>query len=113
VQNYNEVLVMNRFSELTPGLQCCLRCGRILTDRALHDGLEEPALDSIRISHPEWASGAGVDCQPCVNEYRRLLGDRLIRFESVGEDVAKTWLPARVGKLLGRIRGSFSTVPVS
>jgi hypothetical protein len=107
------VLVMNKISELTPGLQCCLRCGRLLTDRALHDGLEEPALDSIRISHPEWASGTDADCQPCLNEYRRLLGDRLIRFESAGEEVTKTWLPARVSRLLGRIRGGFHILPVS
>ena len=63
---------------LTPGLQCCLRCGRLLTDRALHDALEEPVLDSIRARHPEWAAPGGA-CQPCVREYRRLLERRHAR----------------------------------
>lgn len=34
--------------EVTPGLQCCLLCGRTLTDRALHDGLEELIINAIR-----------------------------------------------------------------
>lgn len=68
-------------SELTPGLQCCLLCGRTLTDRALHDALEEPVLAAIRAEHPEWSGVDGV-CEPCVEHYRRLLRERLTREES-------------------------------
>lgn len=65
---------------MTPGLQCCLLCGRTLTDRALHDRLEEPVINSIRIEHPEWMSADGA-CAPCLSAYRKLLDARLTRNE--------------------------------
>lgn len=73
---------MSEIIELTPGLQCCLVCGRTLTDRALHDRMEEPALASIRTEHPEWW-GENESCQPCVEEYRKLLAERLTRAEAL------------------------------
>ena len=69
---------MDESLHLTPGLQCCLRCRRVLTDRALHDALEEPVLASIRAGHPDWAS-LNEACQPCLDEYRSLLKDRQTR----------------------------------
>lgn len=90
---------MSELIELTPGLQCCLRCGRTLTDRAMHDSLEEPVLDSIRADHPEWARVDG-NCQPCLGEYRRLLGERLSRPVKKREAAtarASSW----AGKLFG------------
>ena len=69
---------MDEILDLTPGLQCCLRCGRVLTDRALHDALEEPVLASLRANHPELAGNA-EECRPCLEEYRGLLGSRLAR----------------------------------
>lgn len=78
---------MNEVSEITPGLQCCLLCGRTLTDRALHDRLEEPIIDAIRLEHPEWAGADGA-CAPCVSAYRELLAGRLTRTEKLR---AETW----------------------
>lgn len=75
---------MNEILDLTPGLQCCLRCGRTLTDRALHDSLEEPLLASIRAGHADEVSPNEV-CQPCVEEYRSLLKDRETRSLRVDE----------------------------
>ena len=69
---------MDEILDLTPGLQCCLRCGRVLTDRALHDALEEPVLASLRASRPG-AANPDAACQPCLEEYRNLLSDRQTR----------------------------------
>jgi hypothetical protein len=69
---------VNEILDLTPGLQCCLRCRRLLTDRALHDALEEPVLASIRAGHSELAS-PNETCQPCIEEYRDLLKERATR----------------------------------
>ncbi|MGB8511023.1 MAG: hypothetical protein WCD76_21815 [Pyrinomonadaceae bacterium] len=79
---------------ITPGLQCCLLCGRTLTDRALHDALEQPALDAIRAEHPEWSSVDGA-CQPCVDYYRELLRERMTREERASAPPVKrrpNWL---------------------
>ncbi|HEY0405048.1 MAG TPA: hypothetical protein VGC89_04930 [Pyrinomonadaceae bacterium] len=69
---------MNEILDLTPGLQCCLRCRRVLTNRALHDALEDSVLASIRAAHSGPAESAEV-CQPCLEEYRNLLKDRETR----------------------------------
>lgn len=78
------IVAVDEILELTPGLQCCLRCRRVLTDRALHDALEEPVLASIRTHYPELAS-PNQACQPCIEEYRSLLNDRRTRSERVRE----------------------------
>ncbi|MDX6692573.1 MAG: hypothetical protein QOF02_176 [Blastocatellia bacterium] len=69
---------MNEILDLTPGLQCCLRCRRILTNRALHDSLEDSILASIRAAHAD-ETDTGEVCQPCIEEYRNLLKDRETR----------------------------------
>jgi len=69
---------MSEILNLTPGLQCCLLCGRTLTDRALHDRLEASVLASIRAEHPEWSDGDGA-CQPCIQHYRKFLSERMGR----------------------------------
>lgn len=93
---------MNEKFELTPGLQCCLRCGRVLTNRTLHDAMEEPVLASIRESHPG-AADPGEPCQPCIEEYRNLLNARQtrsgrLREEPVGQRPSwvNRWLAGRV-----------------
>jgi len=102
---------MNEAAELTPGLQCCLRCGRVLTDRALHDSMEESMLYAIRARHPEWAQetpgeAGGEECQPCLSEYRRLLSDRQTRAEERLRAAAQPggWLPLWVNRMLSRAR---------
>lgn len=87
---------MGELLNLTPGLQCCLRCRRLLTDRALHDALEEPVLASIRAGHPEWVGSDGV-CQPCVREYRSLLSDRQTRSGRQREAVQERKAPSAGG----------------
>ena len=96
---------MSENIELTEGLQCCLRCGRVLTDRALHDAFEEPALASIRAgrggANASAGSRAGGECQPCIEEYRNLLNQRQARAERPVEQSAVGRLP-RVGRWLGK-----------
>ncbi len=104
--------MMDEIAGLAPGLQCCLRCGRVITNRELHDSIEEPALASIRRSHPEWAAGTtGETCQPCLSEYRKLLSDRQTRSQSSVEatravsgagEIAPNWFSALAVKLFGR-----------
>lgn len=111
---------MNEMPELTPGLQCCLRCGRVLTDRALHDSMEESMLYAIRARHPEWAQKkadeASEDCQPCLSEYRRLLNDRHTRAELLRAEPGG-WMLAWVNRMFGRTTGGggrdSSAVPIS
>lgn len=91
---------MNEILDLTMGLQCCLRCGRLLTDRALHDAVEEPVLASIRAGHPEWVGTDGV-CTPCINEYHNLLSERQTRSRWLREKEQKRW-PFRLGKWFER-----------
>lgn len=91
---------MNEILDLTPGLQCCLRCGRTLTDRALHDALEEPLLASIRAGHPESVS-PNEACQPCIEEYRSLLKDRETRSLRLREE-AKLRRPSLFSRLFER-----------
>lgn len=67
-------------SDVTPGLQCCLVCGRTVLNRELHDSFEQPALAAIRAEHPEWAEGEGA-CAPCVEQYRELVRRRNERVE--------------------------------
>jgi hypothetical protein len=81
------------------GWQCCLLCGRTLTDRALHDALEEPVLAAISAEHPEWSSVDGA-CQPCVNHYRSLLRERLTREARLQVRTQSRW-PAWANKLFG------------
>lgn len=71
---------MEEVLEFTPGLQCCIRCGRLLIDRRLHDRLEEPILSAIQNEHPEWVTADGA-CRPCVSRYREILNDRIRRDE--------------------------------
>ena len=71
---------MNEESVITPGLQCCLICGRTLSDRVAHDSVEEVALAAIRAEHPEWSESPGA-CTPCVEQYRSLLRRRKERGE--------------------------------
>lgn len=63
--------------EFTEGTQCCLRCGRVLTDRVLHDSFEEAALEGLRAGRGGGgggdAAGAETTCEPCVSDFRRLL----------------------------------------
>lgn len=96
---------MSGIYELTPGLQCCLLCGRTLTDRALHDRMEEPVIASIRAGHPEWW-GENESCQPCVEEYRKLLASRLKRAEALAVSAPKSdrRAPQWLSRLFGRSR---------
>jgi hypothetical protein len=87
--------------DLTPGLQCCLRCGRTLTNRALHDALEEPVLASIRAGRVGGVGGAEGECQPCIEEYRSLLNKRQTRAERLLEASRAGGLHS-VGKWLGK-----------
>jgi len=101
--------VMNETTELAPGLQCCLRCGRVLTDRALHDSMEESMLYAIRARHPEWVqetNEASGECQPCLSEYRRLLDDRRTRAEERLRAAVEPggWMPSWVNRMLSRTR---------
>ena len=91
---------MSEILNLTPGLQCCLLCGRTLTDRALHDRLEESVLASIRAEHPEWSDGDGA-CQPCVQHYRKFLRERLTRAERLRVP-ARRRIPRWMVRLLGQ-----------
>lgn len=92
---------MSENIDLTPGLQCCLRCGRMLTDRVLHDALEEPVLASIRAGRGGSGDGASGECQPCIEEYRSLLNKRQMRAERPPEESRVSRLPG-VGKWLGK-----------
>jgi hypothetical protein len=92
---------MGKPEDVIEGLQCCLLCGRVLTDRALHDRLEEPALASIRAEHPEWASLDGA-CAPCVDAYRKLLADRITRDERLRRQAESRRWWVRMGRLFGR-----------
>jgi len=87
--------VLNEMMDVTQGLQCCLLCGRTLTDRALHDRLEEPVINAIRLEHPEWANADGT-CAPCLSAYRKLLEDRLTRDERLHTQAEDHRLWARV-----------------
>ena len=73
---------MGETAIFTPGLQCCLLCGRTLTDRALHDELEGRVLDAIRAEHPEWV-GEGGACAPCTKHYRGILKSRASRAQQL------------------------------
>jgi bacterioferritin-associated ferredoxin len=92
---------VNEILDLTPGLQCCLRCGRMLTDRALHDALEEPVLASIRAGRGVDSSGAGGECQPCIEEYRNFLNKRQARAAQHAEQSRAVRLPW-MSRWLGR-----------
>ena len=91
-------------SDIPTGLQCCLFCGRLLTDRVLHDAMEAPALAAFRAVHPEFWS-ADEECEPCVEEYRNLLEERKTRSERV-----KAATASRVSGWLGRLVGRQSNV---
>jgi hypothetical protein len=71
-------------------MQCCLICGRTLTDRRVHDALEEQVLKSIGSEHPEWTNGSGA-CEPCIKHYRQLLDDRSTREERVLAGSRRRW----------------------
>jgi hypothetical protein len=86
---------MSENLDLTPGLQCCLRCGRLLTNRALHDTFEEPVLASIRAGRVggDEAGGADGECRPCIEAYRDLLNKRQARAERPAEESRGLRLP--------------------
>jgi hypothetical protein len=69
-------------------LQCCLICGRTLTDRDSHDKLEESVLRTIRAEHPEWIEVNGA-CEACIFYYRKFLKERATREETVR--IASRW----------------------
>lgn len=92
---------MKEILNLTPGLQCCLLCGRTLTDRALHDRLEEPILASIQAEHPEWSDGDGT-CLRCVQHYRKFLSERVARAERLRAPVRRRtarWMVRLFGQI--------------
>ncbi len=91
---------MNEILNLKLGLQCCLLCGRTLTDRALHDQLEESILASIQAEHPEWSDRDGA-CQPCVQHYRKFLRERMGRAERL-QVPARRRIPRWMIRLLGQ-----------
>lgn len=91
---------MNEVYEVTAGLQCCLLCGRTLTNRALHDRLEEPIIAAIRREHRGWA-GADETCAPCVSAYRELLDGRLTRAARLDAVRAERGWRARINRFLG------------
>lgn len=73
----------------------------MLTDRALHDALEEPVLASIQAGRGVVADGAGGECQPCIAEYRNFLNKRQARAERPLEASRGGRLPW-LGKWLGK-----------
>ena len=87
-------------SDVPTGLQCCLFCGRLLTDRELHDSIEAPALAAFVSVHPELYSGDDA-CQPCFEEYRNLLEERKTRSERIKAATA-SWVPGWLGRFVGR-----------
>lgn len=93
---------MNDVIEVTPGLQCCLLCGRTLTDRALHDRLEEPVINAIRLEHPEWAGAGDGTCAPCLSAYRKLLEGRITRAERRRIETENQNMRARLGRFFFR-----------
>ena len=97
--------------ELAQGMQCCLRCRRVLTDRALHDLVEDSVLHAIGARHPEWAT-ADEECRPCVEEYRRLLSDRQTRSERLREESKTPW-PLWVSRMFGSPREESRLVPLT
>lgn len=94
--------------ELTQGLQCCLRCGRVLTDRTLHDLFEDAALEGIRAGRGDGAPDEEV-CEPCVRDFRTLLRRRRTRSASQGVR-EKAGLSSR---LAGWLRGAAGALNVS
>ena len=79
-------------TDTTPGLQCCVMCGRKLTDRSLHDSLEQAVLAAIRAEHPEWVDTNRV-CELCIRKYRMILEHRRRRVEEAREKASQpTWL---------------------
>jgi bacterioferritin-associated ferredoxin len=94
------MLSVNEILDLTPALQCCLRCRRLLTDRVLHDAMEEPVLASIRAGHSELAS-PNETCQPCIEEYRNLLKEREVRSLGLSAE-AKLRRPSLIARLFER-----------
>jgi hypothetical protein len=87
-------------AQVPTGLQCCLFCGRVLTDRALHDAMEAPALAAFRSVHPElWSDNDA--CVPCFEEYRNLLEERKTRSERIKAATA-SWVPQWLGRFVGR-----------
>ncbi len=92
---------MSEIIELTQGLQCCLWCQRTLTNRSLHDQLEEPVLASIRTAHPEWL-GENGSYKLCLEEYRKLLADRLMRAEVLAASASDHRIPGWFSRVLGR-----------
>ncbi|RMG51917.1 MAG: hypothetical protein D6723_09720 [Acidobacteria bacterium] len=56
-------------------LQCCTICGRTISDRELHEALENHIIDAIGQEHPEWIESDGA-CSRCVEHYRSILAHR-------------------------------------
>ena len=93
---------------VTPGLQCCLLCGRTLTNRELHDAIEERVLRTIRSEHPEWTGENGT-CETCVVHYRELLKRRSSRADRLRAHGSGR-LSSLFGRLLGRSGKSGSDI---
>jgi hypothetical protein len=89
---------MNDTPTMTMGLQCCLLCGRTLTNRELHDAVEEQVIETIRSEHPEWTEENGT-CKSCVVHYRDLINNRLSRAERLEVRDSRLW-----ARLFNRIR---------
>jgi hypothetical protein len=87
-------------TDTTPGLQFCVMCGRMLTDRSLHDSLEQAVLAPIRAEHPEWVDANRV-CELCIRKYRMILEQRRRRVEEARE---KSSQPTRLACLIHRFR---------
>jgi len=81
-----------------PIMQCCLVCGRTLTNRAAHEALEESVLEAISAEHPEWVNEDGI-CARCITHYQAFLKARISRSERLRATADRSWL-RRVGRLL-------------
>ena len=86
--------------DTSSSLQCCVLCGRMLTDRSLHDDLERAILAAIRSEHPEWVDANGI-CELCIRKYRMLLEQRRRRVEDAREKAGR---PKWLARLIRRFR---------
>lgn len=84
---------MGKKARKRSGVQCCVVCGRMLTDRALHDALEQQVLAVIRSEHPEWVEANGA-CTLCIKKYRAILTQRARRAEEEREKARRPRWPA-------------------
>ena len=95
---------MGKKTRKRSGVQCCVICGRMLTDRALHDALEQQVLAVIRAEHPEWVEANGA-CTLCIEKYRAILRERARRAEEEREKASRPRWPVA---LIYKFRKSLS-----